>query len=136
MRLTKGLIKGESNMELSQYFKSVLEQDRAQIVICNLEHDIIYMNPSAVNHFEKRGGASLVGKSIFSCHNDKSCELIRQVVSWFSKSPDNNIVHTFFDEKKNKDIYIVALRDDEKKLIGYYEKHEYRNKETAKPYDI
>ena len=30
---------------------------------------------------------------------------------------------------------MVALRD-EGKLIGYYEKHEYRNAETMKPYDL
>ena len=31
---------------------------------------------------------------------------------------------------------MVALRDGEGKLIGYYEKHEMRNKETMKPYDM
>ena len=31
---------------------------------------------------------------------------------------------------------MVALRDDEETLIGYYEKHEYRNPETATPYDF
>ena len=45
-------------------------------------------------------------------------------------------MYTSFDEKKNKDIYMVALRDDDGALIGYYEKHESREKETAKFYDI
>ena len=31
---------------------------------------------------------------------------------------------------------MVALRDEKEELIGYYEKHEYRNPETAKFYDI
>ncbi len=31
---------------------------------------------------------------------------------------------------------MIALRDDDGTLIGYYEKHEYRNIETAKPYDF
>ena len=31
---------------------------------------------------------------------------------------------------------MVALRDTDGALIGYYEKHEYRNRETAKLYDI
>ena len=35
-------------MELGTYFKSVIDQDRASVVICNLEHEIIYMNPAAV----------------------------------------------------------------------------------------
>lgn len=44
----------------------------------------------------------------------------------------NRIVYTFHNEKQNKDVYMVALRD-ESKLIGYYEKHEYRNSEIMKP---
>ena len=36
---------------------------------------------------------------------------------------------------KGNNIYMVALRD-EGKLIGYYEKHEYRNAETMKQYDL
>ena len=36
-------------MELSPFFKSVLEQDRAPIVICDCTHTIIYMNPAAAN---------------------------------------------------------------------------------------
>ena len=39
------------------------------------------------------------------------------------------------NEKQNKDVYMVALRDVGK-LIGYYEKHEYRNVETMKQYDL
>ena len=31
---------------------------------------------------------------------------------------------------------MVALRDDDGELIGYYEKHEYRTAETMKMYDI
>ena len=53
----------------------------------------------------------------------------------FAADESHNIVYTFHNEKQNKDVYMVALRD-ESKLIGYYEKHEYRNSETMKPYDL
>ena len=36
---------------------------------------------------------------------------------------------------KKKDVYMVALRDGYGIIIGYYEKHEYRNIEAAKLYD-
>ena len=49
---------------LSTYFKSILEQDRAAVVICNLQHEIIYMNPAAVTNYAKWGGYSLIGKSL------------------------------------------------------------------------
>ena len=46
-------------MELTTYFWSVLQQDRAAVVICNLQHEIIYMNPAAVQRYAKSGGAQL-----------------------------------------------------------------------------
>lgn len=35
-------------MELNAYFKSIIEQDREHVVICDLNHTILYMNPSAI----------------------------------------------------------------------------------------
>lgn len=123
-------------MELANYFKSIIDQDRCAVVICNLEHEIIYMNPTAIERYAKRGGAALVGKSLMDCHNPQSVEMIRKVVSWFAQSRENNIVYTYYNEKENKDVYMIALRDEDGTLIGYYEKHEYRNLETAKKYDL
>ena len=91
-------------MLLNKLFKSVLEQDRAPIVICDLEHTIVYMNPVAIERYHK----DLTGRNLKTCHN----------------------------EKENKDVYMVALRDDDGALIGYYEKHEYRTKEKGKLYEI
>ena len=121
---------------LEQMFKSVLEQERASVVLCDLSHTIVYMNPAAVKSYDKWGGASLVGKSLMNCHNPKSGEIIEKVVAWFQESPDHNMIYTFRNEKQNKDVYMVALRDEYKNLIGYYEKHEYRDVETAKTYDF
>ena len=51
-------------MELNAYFKSLVDQDRAAVVICDLEHTIIYMNPAAIASYAKHGGAALLGKSV------------------------------------------------------------------------
>ena len=91
--------------DINAIYKSVLEADRAAVVICDLEHTVIYMNPVAIERYAKWGGNSLMGKSLLNCHNEKSRELI-------------------------------ALRGGDGKLIGYYEKHEYRDRETMKMYDI
>lgn len=121
-------------MELSQYFKSIIEQERAAVVICNLQHEIIYMNPAAVTRYQKHG--SLIGTSLFDCHSEASNEKIKQVVDWFSEDASHNMVYTFRNEKEKKDVYMVALRDDDGGIIGYYEKHEYRTDETMKLYDF
>ncbi len=117
------------------YFKSIIEQDRSPIVICNLQHEIIYMNPAAVKRYEKRGGKNLIGQNLLDCHNEESKEKVKQVVDWFAASSENNLVYTFYNETENKDVYMSALRE-EGKLIGYYEKHEFRNRETMKFYDM
>ena len=122
--------------DINEIYKSVLEADRAAVVICDLEHTIIYMNPAAIDRYSKWGGKALMGKSLMNCHTEKSREMIQKVVDWFRASKDNNLVYTFFNEKENKDVYMVALRNDEGDLIGYYEKHEYRNRETMKMYDL
>lgn len=123
-------------MNLLPFFKAVLDEDKAPVVICDLEHTIVYMNPVACQRYEKQGGAELLGKSLLDCHNAKSNEMINRVLDWFEENTDNNRIFTFRNEKENKDVYMVALRDDSGKLIGYYEKHEYRNHETDTRYNM
>ena len=112
---------------INKLFKSILEKDTAPIVVCDLEHKIVYMNLSAIERYHK----DLTGSNLKDCHNAESNEMIDKVVSWFGESADNNIIYTYHNEKENKDVYMVALRDDDGTLIGYYEKHEYRKKETV-----
>jgi PAS domain-containing protein len=130
------LLEDPKMTDINEIYKSVLEADRAAVVICDLEHTIIYMNPVAIERYAKWGGKALMGKSLLNCHNEKSREMIQKVIDWFKASKDNNIVYTFFNQKENKDVYMVALRNDDGDLIGYYEKHEYRNRETMKMYDL
>lgn len=118
-------------MLIDIYFKSIIEQDKNQIVICDLSHKIIYMNPAAVKAYEKRGGALMIGSNLLDCHNAKSADYIQKTVQWFQESPDNNVVHTFFNEKKNTDFYMTALRNENGDLIGYYEKHECRTRDDT-----
>lgn len=69
----------------NNFFKSVIDADDAPVVICDLEHTIVYMNPTAVKRYEKRGGAALVGRSIKGCHNGDSNAKIEQVIAWFKR---------------------------------------------------
>lgn len=123
-------------LQMNKTFSNLkIKQKDKSIVICNLKHEIIYMNPAAIENYAKRGGDKLIGRSILECHNQESREKIEQVIEWFKSNESHNIVYTFHNEKQNKDVFVVALRDNGK-LIGYYEKHEYRNLETMKIYDL
>lgn len=117
---------------LQAFFKSILEQDRAPIVVCDKESTVVYMNPAAKARYKR----DLTGESVKCCHPAAANEKIDRVLAWFCKSRDNNVVYTYRNDKENKDVYMIALRDEDGTLIGYYEKHEYRDIETAKLYDI
>ena len=119
-------------MILYKLFKSILDQEKAPVVVCNMDDIIVYMNSSAIECYHK----DLTGASIKDCHPPKANEMIDKVIAWFKESKDNNIIYTYHNEKENKDVYMVALRDDDVTLIGYYEKHEYRNRETAGLYEL
>lgn len=43
----------------------------------------------------------------------QSGEQIKKVAAWFAQSADHNIIYTFRNEKENKDVYMVALRDED-----------------------
>ena len=55
-------------MDINSFFKSIIDSDLAPVVICDLEHTVIYMNPTSI----KRYRADITGKSIKSCHNADS----------------------------------------------------------------
>ena len=119
-------------MMLNQLFKSIIDSDRAPIVVCNMDSVVVYMNPASLAYYH----IDLTGKDIRLCHNAASNEKMKKVLDWFAKSKENNVVYTFRNDEQNKDVYMIALRNAHGDLIGYYEKHEYRNRETGKLYDI
>lgn len=125
-----------NQIELFPYLFSMVQEDHCAVVVCNTDHEIIYMNPAAIEQNAGRGGEKLVGQNLLYCHNEESREKIKKVIAWFQQDKGNNRIYTFYNEKQNKDVYMVALRDENGALIGYYEKHEYRNRETGTCYDF
>lgn len=117
---------------LNKLFKSIIEQDRAPVVICDTKSVIVYMNPSAKEMYRK----DLTGSCVKDCHPKDANKKIDEVIAWFGKRKTNNIIHTYYSEKENKDVYMIALRDENEDLIGYYEKHESRNRETSAFYNM
>lgn len=48
------------------------------VTVCDLNATIVYMNEKACKVFEKYGGRALIGRSLFECHQEHSCEIIRK----------------------------------------------------------
>lgn len=118
-------------MNLEIFYKAVLDGEQSAVVLCDLNHIIVYMNKFAIDRYH----GDLTGKSLMNCHNEDSREKIERTLEWFKKDQANNQVHEAYNEKENKDLYLVALRDENKNLIGYWEKHSYRNRDMGEFYD-
>ena len=123
-------------MEIDKYLRAFVETDMNQIVICDTNHIIVYMNKVAIEKFSDLGGADLIGKSIMQYLGVETQSRIEAIVSWFSESPDNNWVYTYRNEASQTDMYAVALRDENGNLIGYYEKRRSTFPETEELYHM
>jgi hypothetical protein len=53
----------------------------AAITVCDRNGIIVDMNAKACATFADEGGAELIGRSLYNCHNPHSCELIREMLS-------------------------------------------------------
>ena len=94
------------------------------------------LRPGTHHHlYEPRRHCQLC-KAWRCCHNPQSRQTIQRVIDWFAADKNHNLVYTYHNVKQNKDVYMVALRDADGTLIGYYEKHEYRSSETMRLYDM
>ena len=50
----------------------------AAVTVCDREGIIVAMNRCSVELFAKRGGAALIGTSLFSCHPESANKIIRR----------------------------------------------------------
>lgn len=116
-------------MDINMFLKGIIDGDEKSIVVCDLSHTIIYMNPAAAENYKNSGGAALVGKSIFGCHNERSREIITENVEKMKSDKNINKIFEFHKTRNgcNDDVYCAAIRDENGELIGYYEKFEDKN---------
>ena len=93
------------------------------IVFADVEHIIRYLNRAAYYHYcIERGYDDLIGKSLFDCHfNPASREMIETVIKQFKKDAKEQFLKT---NDRNQRIYITPVLDDNKNLVGYYERFE------------
>jgi DUF438 domain-containing protein len=92
------------------------------LVFVDNDHVIRYLNKSAKKrYYETQGRSDLIGKSILDCHNEKSCN---QIVEDYKrlKAGENEIVR--IASKIGRKFSMVAVRDADGGLLGYYEKSE------------
>ena len=82
------------------------------------DHVIRYMNKAAIATYKK--GEGHLGESIFICHNEDSCRIIREV---FAKMQEGLEEQLITDNDRFR-IFMRVVRDGSGRLLGYYERYE------------
>jgi hypothetical protein len=95
-----------------------LDSLKDPFMFVDTKHVIRYMNKAAITAFKK--GTGHLGESIFACHNDNSCRIIREVFVEMQEGLEEQLIT---DNEKFR-IFMRAVRGSSGELLGYYERYE------------
>ena len=96
---------------------AILESLKDPVMFVDTGHVIRYMNKAAAAHFDD--GGALLGTSLLDCHNERSCEVIVEILAAMRKGEDERLIT---DNEKHR-IYMRAVRDVSGEVVGYYERY-------------
>lgn len=103
--------------------RGILDSYPYPIVFVDDTYIIRYMNRYARYHYgQERGYGSLIGKSIFDCHQqERSAERIRESFERMKRDGKEVFVGV---SARNQRIYMQGVRDESGRLIGFFERFE------------
>ena len=83
-----------------------IEQLDSNVIVCDAEGIITYMNETAIRKYAKDGGAGLIGRNIMDCHNEDSRRKLREMMTTHQKN-----VYTIEKQGRKKLIYQAPWMD-------------------------
>jgi transcriptional regulator with PAS, ATPase and Fis domain len=83
-----------------------IEKLDGNVIVCNAEGTIIYMNETAIRNYETDGGATLIGRNLMDCHSEDSRRKIREIMATHHKN-----VYTIEKRGRKKIIYQTPWMD-------------------------
>ena len=100
------------------FMAAVLDSLKDPILVADTQHVTRYMNKAAVAFYE--GGESLIGRSLLDCHNERSQQMMVEILAEMHEGLDERMIT---DDEEHR-IYMRVVRDVEGKVLGYYERYE------------
>lgn len=83
-----------------------IEKLNGNVIVCDANGIIIYMNETAIRNYEKDGGAALIGRNLMDCHGEASRRKIREIMTTHQKN-----VYTIEKRGRKKIIYQTPWMD-------------------------
>ena len=129
------------HMTEADVFRTIVDMAESPVVVCDLDYMIIYANPVAENNYRSSTATlhnikQLAGNRLDLFFSEEEMSGIRMTVEWFKDDPKNNRIFASHDPHSNSDLYILAIRNTEQELVGFFGRLEARTPETAKVFDI
>lgn len=100
--------------------KGILNSYPYFIIFVDNDYMIRFMNKTAQNHYLKKG-KSLMGKSLFECHNEKSIEKIKKNYEEIKITGKDIFV---FVNSRNQRVYMQGVKNEKGEWIGFIERFE------------
>jgi len=103
-------------------YLAILDTINHPIVFVDTDHVIRYLNKPAMKwYYEVRGYSDLIGQSLFDCHTEDSR---KHIIALYERlqAGENEIFLKI--GKFNEKITVMAVRDKNGALLGYYERFE------------
>jgi DUF438 domain-containing protein len=109
-------------MEKSKIAEWLIEAIPYPVLFADVSHTIRYMNRRAMFEYEEiLGRKKLLGSSLLDCHNEQSCQKIREIVARFEKNGGEEFLTV---TNRNQRVYMTPVRDENGTLVGYFERYE------------
>ena len=103
----------------STLMAAILDSLKEPVLFADTEHMTRYMNKAAIAHYT--GGESLIGRSLLECHNEESQ---RTMIEILAVMQNGGIEEQLITDDEEHRIYMRAVRDEDGRVLGYYERYE------------
>jgi len=100
------------------FLSAILNSLKNPVLVGDLTHTAIYMNRAAELHYT--GGVRLLGTNLLDCHNARSQAMMVEILAAMHEGLEERLIT---DSEEHR-IYMRAIRNQEGKLLGYYERYE------------
>jgi len=97
---------------------AILDSLKDPLLFADTDHVTRYMNQAAVEYYDE--GRELIGRSLLECHNDRSQQMMVEILAAMHAGEEERLIT---DNKKHR-IYMRAVRDQDGRVLGYYERYE------------
>lgn len=102
-------------MRIKEILPLILNSLNEPVVFVDNNNIISYINAAAGKKYAKYG--EIIGKSIFHCHNENSCRLIKE----YYEKMKNGADEIRLADEDNSRFYMRSVRSPKGELLGYYE---------------